>query len=80
MRRHDVYVLRDVHSHFYLQEESLSWFLSAVELSVYQLKIKDDQEKNRSDFLDAFDTIKSVVSFPLKINTYERISSNTKES
>ena len=38
-------LLRDVHSHVYLQEESLSWFLSAVELSVYQLKIKDDQEK-----------------------------------
>ena len=31
---HDFFVLRDVHSqHVYLQEESLPWFLSAVELS-----------------------------------------------
>ena len=32
--RRDFFVLRDVHSqHVYLQEESLPWFLSAVELS-----------------------------------------------
>ena len=45
MLRHDVFVLCDVHSHVYLQEESLPLFLPAIELSVYQLMIKDDQDK-----------------------------------
>ena len=34
--------------------------------AVYQLKIKYDQDKIRSGCLDAFDTIKRAVSFPLE--------------
>ena len=34
--------------------------------AVYQLKIKYDQEKFGAVFLDAFDTIKMAVSFPLE--------------
>ena len=46
MWRHGFFVLRDVHSQrVYLQEESLPWFLS-----VYQLKIKYDQDKFRAVF------------------------------
>ena len=34
--------------------------------AVYQLKIKYDQDKFEAVFLDAFDTIKRAVSFPLE--------------
>ena len=53
---------------FKIRKLTVLW--SAIELSawatVYQLKIKYDQDKFGGGFLDAFDTIKRAVSFPLE--------------
>ena len=58
-----LFILSDFHSqHVYLQEESLSWFLCAVELSACQLMINYDQDKVGVFFLHA----NCLVSFPLE--------------
>ena len=62
---HDFFLLCDVYSQLvYLEEDSLPWFLSAIELSPWPLFIswKYDQDKFEVVFLDA----KLVVSFPLE--------------
>ena len=68
--RHSFFLLRDVHSRrVYLQEEILPCFLSAIELLAWPLLSAEDKiwsGQIRSGFLDAFDTIKRAVSFPLE--------------
>ena len=70
--RHGFFVLRNVHSQckrLSSRRELTVVFVchrTVSRAAVYQLKIKYDQDKIRSSCLDAFDTIKRAVSFPLE--------------
>ena len=65
-----LFALRDVHSQrLYLQEESLPWFLSAIELSAWPLFIswrKNMIRTNSERFFRCIRLDKRVVSFPLE--------------